>query len=82
MSETPPEARLILRIVVLAIIVWGLYLIVGAFLRRPSTAAVLAGCFLGFLGFWWAAFKMRSRRLARQAEAEALANDPASPNHE
>ena len=70
MNEGAPAAKLILRVVIGAIVLWGLYLVIGAFLLRPARAAVLAGCFLGFLGFWWAMYKMRTRRIVRQAQEE------------
>ena len=68
MSDSSPAARLILRFVILAIVIWGLYLTIGAVLLRPARAAVLGGCFAGFLGFWWIMFKMRTRRVAREQQ--------------
>jgi hypothetical protein len=64
--QTAPASRLVFRLVIGAILLWGAYLIVGAFIQRPARAAVLAICFAGFLGFWWAAFQLRKRRIARK----------------
>ncbi len=70
-APTPaaPASRTIFRIVIGLILVWGAYLIIGAFMQRPARAVVLAVCFAGFLGFWWAAFQLRKRRMAREAKA-------------
>lgn len=61
-SEKAPSAQFLLRLVVLAILGWGLYLVLGAWLVRPARALVLAVCFGGFLGFWWLAWQWRKRR--------------------
>ena len=68
-APTPaaPASRTIFRIVIGLILVWGAYLIIGAFMQRPARAVVLAVCFAGFLGFWWAAFQLRKRRMVREA---------------
>lgn len=65
--QTAPASRTIFRIVIGLILAWGAYLIIGAFIQRPARAVVLAVCFAGFLGFWWAAFQLRKRRIAREA---------------
>jgi hypothetical protein len=66
-APTAPSTRTIFRIVIGLILLWAAYLIIGAFIERPARALVLAVCFAGFLGFWWAAFQLRKRRIAREA---------------
>jgi hypothetical protein len=68
-APKPLSTRTIFRIVIGLILLWAAYLIIGAFIERPARAVVLAVCFAGFLGFWWAAFQLRKRRIARAVKA-------------
>ena len=60
--------------IMVAILVWGGYLAIGA-LRAggnlPSLRGlVIFGCTLAFLGFWWLALTLRARRVAAEEADE------------
>jgi CHASE2 domain-containing sensor protein len=69
MIEEPqaPDARRIIRWVVLAILAWGVFHAVGAWRlnHNPLRAVVVLGCVAGFLGFWMAMLAARQRRLSK-----------------
>lgn len=67
-APSAPATGTIFRIVIGLILAWAAYLILGAFIERPARAVVLAVCFAGFLGFWWAAFQLRKKRIAKEAQ--------------
>ncbi len=53
------------RWIMLAVLIWGMLLALGTFLfggNQPVwRAAIVAGCTLAFLGFWWAALTVRRK---------------------
>lgn len=54
-----------------AVLVWGLFLALGAYLNFPLNSnpwrfAVVFGCVLAFLGFWWVMLAQRNARLRKQ----------------
>jgi len=59
--------------IMVAVLVWGGYLALGALQARgnhPSwRGLIIFGCTLAFLGFWWLALTLRARRVAA-AEAD------------
>jgi hypothetical protein len=69
-----PTAVLQFRVIqwiMVAVLVWGGYLAVGA-VRAPGNHAtwrglIILGCTLAFLGFWFAALSLRQQRLNREA---------------
>jgi hypothetical protein len=66
-SPSPPGAERILAWIMAALVVWGLFHAVGAWMlnhdaRRPL---VVLTCVAAFLGFWLAMLAARRRRLAR-----------------
>jgi high-affinity Fe2+/Pb2+ permease len=59
------------RWIMLAVLVWGLGLALGAYLyggrMALPRAAMIAACSLAFLGFWLAALAFRRRQQKREA---------------
>jgi type VI protein secretion system component VasK len=65
-SPSPPGPERILAWIMAAIVVWGLFHAVGAWMlnhdaRRPL---IVIACVAAFLGFWLAMLAARRRRLA------------------
>jgi hypothetical protein len=59
--------------IMLALLAWGGYLAIGA-IRAPGNlhtlrGLIIFGCTLTFLGFWWVALVLRSRRMRLNEEA-------------
>jgi len=73
---TPPAGdrlpRRIIQAIMVALLVWGGYLAIGAVRAggpRPALRGlVVLGCSLFFLGFWLIALAVRQRRLNRQRQ--------------
>jgi hypothetical protein len=59
------------RWIMLAVLLWGLFLAMGAYLYGGRLAAlrsaIIAGCVLAFLIFWWVALGQRQRRLNQES---------------
>ena len=53
--------------IMVAVLVWGGYLAIGASQARGNHAnwrgLIIFGCTLAFLGFWWLALTLRARRI-------------------
>jgi hypothetical protein len=65
-STSPPGAERILTWIMVALVAWGLFHAVGAWMlnhdaRRPL---IVIACMAAFLGFWLALLASRKRRLA------------------
>lgn len=64
MAPAPPQR--ILLYIMLAVLVWGALLALGAYLfgetRQAAKAALILGCVLAFLGVWGALLKYRAGR--------------------
>jgi len=58
--------------IVAGIVAWGVFHAVGAyrFNHDPRRAAVVFGCVVAFVAFWWGMSAARRRRLSREAEDE------------
>jgi len=74
----PPNAERLIRWIMMALVVWGIFHAVGAWTlnhdaRRP---VVVILCMAAFLGFWLAMLAARRRRLAHQA----VDSQPAAPH--
>jgi hypothetical protein len=66
-SEAAPRPRAsVVAIIMVALLVWGGYLAIGAVRFGGSLAAwrgfIVFACTLGFLGLWWLALTYRQRR--------------------
>jgi hypothetical protein len=75
MSADPPTPRPVnwTLWIMVAVLVWGGYLAIGASQARGNHSnwrgLIIFGCTLAFLGFWWLALTLRVRRVAA-AEAD------------
>jgi len=63
----------LIRWIMLAVLVWGLFLALGAYLfggNLPALRAlIIAGVVVAFLGFWIVALVLRQRRLEQHSTA-------------
>jgi len=63
----------LIRWIMLAVLVWGLFLALGAYLfggNLPALRAlIIAGVVVAFLGFWIVALALRQRRLEQHSTA-------------
>jgi len=64
MTETDIAPRNMVRLIMGAVLVWGVFLAVGAyrFNHNPARPAMVMACVLGFLGFWGLLLRTRRRR--------------------
>ncbi len=65
MTESQPVSpRLILALVMGGVVVWGVYLAVGAYRANfnPWAGAIVIGAFALFLGWWLLLLRARGRR--------------------
>lgn len=70
--EQPARRGNLTRWIMVALLVWGGYLALGALQaggNQPNVRGlIIFGCTLVFLGFWWVALTLRQRRIERDAE--------------
>lgn len=69
-ESTPPDAQRIIAWIMAAIVAWGVFHAVGAWMlnhdvRRPL---IVLACVAAFLGFWLALLASRRRRLSHQRD--------------
>lgn len=69
--------RRLMLLIALALIAWGLFLAIGAYLNYgnydPWRFVVVLGCVLGFLAFWGVMLRSRRRRLNRRGKRDDAA---------
>ena len=75
-EDKPPRPRRTDYVWIMAgLLLWGVYLAVGAIRAGGSYAAWRAGivfaCTLAFLGLWWVAMFVRQRQAEARAEEES-----------
>jgi CHASE2 domain-containing sensor protein len=71
--DGPPGAETIIRWIMAALVVWGVFHAVGAWTLNhdPRRALVVLACMAAFLGFWAALLGRRRGRLSRAADSGA-----------
>jgi high-affinity Fe2+/Pb2+ permease len=75
-SEQQPRAARghLIRWIMVAVLVWGLFLAIGAVLFGGNLpllrGLIIVGVVTAFLGFWLAALALRQRRLAQGKAAD------------
>ena len=64
-NPIPPDANRLIRWIMVAVLVWGVILAIGAWRLNndPRRLLVVLACVIAFLGFWGAMLAARSRRL-------------------
>lgn len=72
-SDSPPGAQTIIRWIMAALVVWGVFHAVGAWTLNhdPRRALVVLACMAGFLGFWATLLASRRGRTIRGPAADA-----------
>ena len=74
MPDTTQQNRMILGLIMGGVLLWGLYLSVGAYLAAskqnfdPLRALIVMACVSGFLGFWAMMLLIRGWRRSRHKE--------------
>lgn len=70
-----PEGNHAIRWIMLALLIWGTILATSAFVHGRSLmlerAAIVFGCTVLFLGFWWAMIAHRNWRLRKARESNS-----------
>jgi protein-S-isoprenylcysteine O-methyltransferase Ste14 len=71
--STPPGARRLIRGIMLAVLVWGVVLAIGAWRLNndPRRLLVVLACVVAFLGFWLAMLGLRARHVASASSRAA-----------
>lgn len=69
-----PEGNHAIRWIMLALLLWGTILATSAFWNGRSLvlerAAIVFGCTVLFLGFWWAMLAHRNWRMRKKSETQ------------
>src|SRR5262245_13408018 len=85
-QSPPPSARLVLALIMGALVLWGTYLAIGAYLYNlnPWRPVIVLGCVSLFLGFWLWLLRVRGRAARPYLDPEALqvVNPCAGPGFE
>lgn len=70
-SPTSTDTRFIILGIMVAVLVWGLILALGAFLTELNLvkAGIVAGCVLVFLVSWLLALALRARRQRKNKQS-------------
>ena len=72
MKNVAAKPKFLIPSIMVAILVWGGYLAIGAFQDKGNHAnlrgLIVFGCTLGFLALWLGALSARKRRIEREAE--------------
>jgi hypothetical protein len=77
-SNQPSGAgqSLLIRWIMAAVLLWGLFLALGAYLFGGNLPVlrglIIVGVVMAFLGFWLAALALRQRRLADERASDDL----------
>ena len=78
MKNVAAKPNFLILCIMVAVLVWGGYLAIGAFHVKANHAnlrgLIVFGCTVGFLALWLGALAARRRRIEREAEESADTN--------